>query len=53
MNVTTKKVARKNIEGFLLEMKEILCNPNFKIERDFSFAFWDNGKNKKRKLCLG
>jgi hypothetical protein len=38
MSVTTKKVARKNIEEFLLDMKEILCNPNFDIDRDFYFA---------------
>ena len=38
MNVITKKVARKNIEEFLLEMKEILCNPYFNIDRDFYFT---------------
>ena len=35
--MTTKRVSRNNIENFLSEMKSILCNPNFNIEKDFYF----------------
>lgn len=37
MPVTTKRLARKNIEEFLDEMKGILLDANFNPERDFVF----------------
>ena len=37
MPVTTKRLARKNIEEFLVEMKGILCDEKLNPDRDFLF----------------
>lgn len=46
MPVTTKRLARKNIEEFLVEMKGILLDANFNPERGLFF------KRNERRMIL-
>ena len=38
MDLHTVTIYKKDIETFLVEMSNILCSPNFDIDRDFMFT---------------
>ena len=38
MDLHTVTICKKDIETFLVEMNNILCTPNFDIDRDFMFT---------------
>ncbi len=38
MDLHTVTICKKDIETFLVEMNNILCSPNFDIDRDFMFT---------------
>ena len=38
MDLHTVTIHKKDIESFLVEMKSILCSPDFDIDRDFMFT---------------